>query len=172
MKKEAVGEMKQEAVVRRIAVDERLDETLIRFVIAPLAGGVEKITDSLEDWRPEEEELVTPKTFLRCLGLKKDPDLLRLAYGEIVGEPGSAESSAARAGKRRPAAEKMWRALAEGQVFIVGRFRLEGERYEPKAIAAGDGPFDFLRIDRVSFVKDALKKLYSDALRGREADSV
>ncbi|MHC4250737.1 MAG: hypothetical protein ACYS9X_16540 [Planctomycetota bacterium] len=163
--------MKQEAVVRRITVDERLDETLIRFVIAPLAGGVEKITDSLEDWGPEEEELVTPKTFLRCLGVKKDPDLLRLAHGEIVGESGSSESRATPTGKKKPAAEQMWRALAEGQVFIVGRFRLEGERHDPEAITPGDGQPDFLRIDRISFVKDALKKLYSDALRGREADS-
>ena len=164
--------MRPKAAVRRITVDERLDGTLIRLVTAPLARGVKQITDSLEDWRPERERLVTPKTFLRHLGLGRNTNLIQVAYSEVAGESGTGSNTVLRNDRDVPVSERLWRALAEGQVFIVGSFRIQGERHDPKAILAGNGPCDFLRIDRIPFVKNALKKLYSDALRGREVDSV
>jgi hypothetical protein len=55
--------------VRRITVDERLAEDLIRLGVCPLADGVEFFFDRSADWGEEAEEYVGPDDYADVLGL-------------------------------------------------------------------------------------------------------
>lgn len=149
---------RKKPLVQRVTVDERLDESLVRLLVAPLAEGVEDITeDRLANWEPEKEVLATRRTFRRRLGLPKEDASLRQAVKEVLGTEAG----------RGAARDLLWRGLKEGQVFLVGQFEVVGPRGEPEAIRAREGANDFLRIDRIPAVKESAKKLYSKALAGR-----
>jgi hypothetical protein len=154
----------KKALVRRIVVDEYLTKELIRLLIAPLADGVEEITNSETNWETEQEVKVTPKNLLKRLDLK-NKNLQSRVLKEIMGNSWNSEANKK---KEQPLKLMIWRGLEEGQVFIDGKFEVVGKRYEPEAIKAGEGPRDFLRIDRIPLVKEKAKKLYSAVLRGKE----
>jgi hypothetical protein len=57
--------------VRRITVDEKLDDNLFRFVFCSLREGIKQFTDRDDEWREEREKLVHPQDYSRALDVKK-----------------------------------------------------------------------------------------------------
>jgi len=87
--------------VRRITVDERLSDELIRVLVADLKANLKEFSDDPENWGEEVELLVRPED-----------------YREKMGMP-------------RLARKWSWRKLYEGQVFLSGGFeKIEGEEAE------------------------------------------
>jgi len=64
--------------------------------------------------------------------------------------------------------ELSWRALEEGQVFLVGEFEPLGDPAAPDGFRVRPGARAFLRIDRLPLVKEQAKRLYSALVRGEE----
>jgi len=130
----------RDAPVWRITVDEKMGADLFRVLICGLAPGVHEFSDRLEDWGPEEEVWIRPRTFARLLGLPAEPEL-REAFA--------------------------WKRLSEGQVFLSGAFQALGDRDSPLGFRLSPGRREFLRLDQVKAFRERLKRQYSDALRGR-----
>jgi hypothetical protein len=59
-------------VVRRITVDERLADDLIRLVVCRLRDGIEAFFDRRGDWGLERESFARPKDYARKLGVSPD----------------------------------------------------------------------------------------------------
>ncbi len=59
-----------------------------------------------------------------------------------------------------------WEKLAEGQVFLAGKFEIVGERTAPKYFRVKRGRQEFLRLDDLKEFKDGVKWLYSQVLTG------
>jgi hypothetical protein len=157
----------EKSVVNRITVDERLSESLVRLLIAPLKKQAETITeDSTEDWGKERPRDVTPKNFLTVLGLQKNSALMRKATTMVLEvEEGQIDQ------KQIDRPERLlWRELTEGQVFLSGRCEATetGGRLDFPIIVRSDLKWNFLRIDRFPKVRDGIKRLYSAALTGRK----
>jgi hypothetical protein len=72
--KMAKEQRQPQARVRRITVDERLAEDLIRLGVCPLAEGVEFFFDRSADWGDEAEEYVGPGDYADVLGLSSGED--------------------------------------------------------------------------------------------------
>jgi hypothetical protein len=149
--------------IKRITVDERFSDWSIRFLIATLAA--ETVTpdkkiefQNINCWNPEKCFYVTRENFQSRLGIGGNKKLLDCAVKEVIGEV-----------KQKPTANLLWLGLEEGQVFIVGNFQVQGDRFEPEYLAVSSTPaIDFLRVDRIERFKDNSKNLYSRALRGKE----
>lgn len=62
------------AIVRRITIDERLADDLIRVAICPLEQGVEAFLDREGDWGPERQSFIRPKDYVRKLGIPDPQD--------------------------------------------------------------------------------------------------
>ena len=106
--------------VRRITIDERLSDGLIRILVADLEDNPKTFDDDPKYWGEEAELLVNPKD-----------------YRERMGMP-------------RTARKWSWRKLYEGQVFLSGGFsaitKKDGEvKFETDAKQR-----NFMCIDRVS----------------------
>ena len=161
--KKPKSKLPKEPDVKRITVDERFGDWSIRLLIATLAGEVgtcdTKIEfQSINCWNPEKCFYVTRKNFMSRLGLGGDTSLMALAVKEVIGDV-----------KQKPTANLLWLGLEEGQVFIVGKFRVEGNRTEPEYLTISNTPtIEFLRIDRIERFKDNSKSLYSRALCDKE----
>ncbi len=153
----------REPNIKRITVDERFSDWSIRLLVATLAGEArtsdKKIKfQNINCWNPEECVYVTRENFMSCLGLSGNKSLTACAVNEVIGEV-----------EQRPTANLLWRSFEEGQVFIMGKFRVEGDRFEPKHLTVSSSPtIDFLRVDRTRRFKDNSKNLYSSALCGKE----
>jgi len=153
----------REPNIKRITVDERFSDWSIRLIIATLAD--EAITSdrkiefqNINCWNPEECFYVTRKNFKSYLGLGSNKRLLDCAVKEVIGEI-----------EQKPTANLLWLGLEEGQVFIVGKFRVKGDRFDPEYLTISSTPtIDFLRIDRTKRFKDNSKNLYTKALCGKE----
>jgi len=149
--------------VKRITVDERFSDWSIRLLIASLAGQAVRSDKKIEFqdtncWNPEKSIYVNRKNFKSHLQLGGDKRMMYCAVKEVIGEV-----------EQKPTANLLWLSLEEGQVFIVGNFRLKGERFEPEYLAISSTPTkDFLRIDRIERFKDNTKNLYSRAIYGKE----
>ena len=61
-----------------------------------------------------------------------------------------------------------WRALAEGQVFLVGQFKTVGTRAAPEGFQVRSGGRAWLRIDNLPLVKEPAKQLYSALIQREE----
>jgi len=144
--------------VFRITVDEVLDQSAVRLLVAPQAVGVEDIAvDDLTCWQDEVPLIATEDDCLNQLGLRG---------GELVAAAVKAVSGAQTTGKA--ARREFWHGLKEGQVFLVGSFEVVKRRSGPKRVAVRrKGPKRFLRIDRMTAVKDGGKKLYAEAITGK-----
>jgi hypothetical protein len=93
--------MKGPQNVRRITIDERLSDGLIRILVADLKANIETFGDDPKYWGEESELLVHPTD-----------------YREKMGMPQTARKWS-------------WRKLYEGQVFLSGGFeKIEGEGAE------------------------------------------
>jgi len=90
--------MKNPGKVRRITVDERLAEDLIRVLVADLKANLKKFGDDPEYWGEEVELLVRSGNYRKKMGMP------------------------------RSAQEWPWSNLYEGQVFLAGGFRESTEK--------------------------------------------
>jgi len=161
--KKTKSKLPKEQDVKRITVDERFSDGYIRLLIATLAGEAvtsDKIIEfqSINNWNPEKCVYVTKTNFMPRLGLGSDKRLMACAVNEVIGEV-----------EQKPTANLLWLGLEEGQVFIAGKFRVKGNRFDPEYLAISSTPtIEFLRIDRIKRFKDNSKSLYSEALCGKE----
>ena len=147
--------------VRRITIDERLDEGLIRIAEAELLPGWGELSgDPLDAWSDECSRLISREDFLDTFELSGSDALL----GVLAGLPSSESDDGVRVGA-------FWRSLEEGQVFLVGE--MKADREDPKspgAIRARSGASTVLRIDRTENVKSEHETLYTKALTERKSD--
>lgn len=151
--------------VERITVDEILDRTLVRLLVAPLSKGVTSITDKDDEWDEEREELAPPAKTLARLGLNK-------ADGRRIAEVFLGKTSTALAEPELlegTPEQLLLRFVKEGQVFLRGNFTVQGDRANPTTLSVCDGPPDTLKIDHMPAVKDIGKDLYARALAGAAA---
>lgn len=132
---------KQTSPVRRITIDEKLADSLIRILIANLKDDVTTFSDDSKYWEEEKELLVRPDDYQKKMGMTQ---------ANVEKWP--------------------WKNFHEGQVFLVGRFRdspnqpAEGEFVVDMKMEQEN----FQRIDRL--VKEGVKKKYLAALEGGISD--
>jgi len=161
--KKPKSKLPKEPDIKRITVDERFGDWSIRLLIATLAGEAgtsdKKIEfQNINCWNPEKCIYATRKNFISNLGLGSDKSLMACAVKEVIGEV-----------KQKPTTNLLWLGLEEGQVFIVGKFCIKGDRTEPEYLTISNTQtIDFLRIDRSERFKDNSKILYSMAICGKE----
>jgi len=151
--------MPKKETVRRITVDERLHDSLIRLLFADPEASAKLIP--LGDactWSDEKDELATPENALELMGIAGSPALLAEAVRQVTGVASAA-----------PTAAQFWNGLAEGMAFVVGRFEPVAEPgAEPHAIRPlAQGDVRLLRIDTLAAVKEGLKTLYATAVSGQ-----
>ncbi len=149
--------------VFRITVDERLDNSTVRLLFAPLKNSKKKRGAKINikgdgDWGPERSMTVSRDDFFAYSSqIKKRKWLIRIVK-EVIGNLAQEVST-----------ELLWPALKEGQVFLVGDFFVKGLRYDPDELTVqGSTPREFLRIDGIRSFKDESLRLYSRALCGKE----
>lgn len=111
---------KNNSLVRRITVDEKLFNDLIRLLISPLVNGISEFYDREEDWGQEQEVMVTPETYVQEMGI---PLSERKRY--------------------------LWTDLQEGQVFLSGKFKVVGKEESPEKFMVSPQQEKFLRIDKI-----------------------
>lgn len=143
------------ARVRRITIDERLDEGLLKIAVADLLPGRENLSgDPLDAWSEERVQLINRDGFLGTFELDDDDPLLETLASKPSSEAGDEERVGA-----------FWRSLEEGQVFLVGEIAVEGaDSTAPVAIFARPGTPTLLRIDRIEKIKKTHEGLYTKAL--------
>jgi hypothetical protein len=108
----------EQSLVRRITVDERLAEDIIRVLISRLPKGVREFRIEKAQWEDEEEHFVEPDTYLADMGIPTSE------------------------------AEKWsWADFREGQVFLSGRFKIIGKGESPENLLVGQGRNEFLLIE-------------------------
>ena len=124
-------------VVRRITVDEKLFEDLIRLEVCSLIDGVDRFEDAAKFWRGEnkyEEMFVGPDDYADTLGI---PESRRKEFP--------------------------WKNLKEGQVFLTGSFVVSGDKSTPNTYVVKDGTDGFVRIDEITCKEIA--ELYYQAIK-------
>lgn len=146
------------ARVRRITIDERLDEGLLKVAVADLLPGHDDLSDDpLDAWSEESLELISREDFLGEFGLEPRDPLLATLVG--IRDSVAADEDPEGA---------FWRTLEEGQVFLVGEIGITGDdREAPEGIHVRTGTSTVLRIDRIDRIKKKHEALYSMALSKR-----
>lgn len=127
------------AQVRRITVDERLAEDLIRVVACPLVKEYREFLDYAEIWGKELQYLIRPHNYVKKLGILSPEDW-------------------------------PWEALEEGQVFLSGEFEIVLSDGKAEYFRIHRDQNQFQRIDDQDVIKKDTKKLYTEALAGRQRD--
>ena len=161
--KKTKSKLPKELDVKRITVDERFGDWSIRLLIATLASRARKSgkisrLQNIDCWTTEKCVYVNKENFISNLGLGSDISSMARAANEIIGKV-----------EQTPTINLLWLGLEEGQVFIVGNFRVKGKRFDPEYLTISSTPtIEFLRIDRIERFKDNSKSLYSRALCGKE----
>lgn len=140
--------------VFRITVDEKLSDDYIRLMICPLIKNIKDfadketkktvITDRRRNWDQEEEMYITSENYkdiLKMLGLNK-----------------------------KHVEQISWGSLNEGQVYLLGNFRIEEIKRENtkrtmKRFILDTHKVSFEQIDE--YVNDTIRRLYFSTLRGR-----
>ena len=145
--------------VFRITVDEMLDKSAVRILVAPQVEGAQEIpVDDLACWRDEHPVIATEDDCLTKMGLR-GKELVAAALEAVGGAPSAGKA----------ARVEFWNGIAEGQVFLVGYFDVARRRAGPKTVTVRrSGPKRLLRIDRLDEVKESAKKLYAEAITGKE----
>jgi hypothetical protein len=130
------------ALVRRITIDERLSEDLIRVLICPLAKGVRAFLDREGDWGAERQSLIRPKDYVRKLGVT-EPELWpweSLTEGQV---------------------------FLSGQFELVFKKEKDStDRLSYFEFKQGRGRFK--RIDHLEVIRMSIHQLFAHALGGRE----
>ena len=132
------GRSRENWPVRRITIDEKMGERLIRVLVCGLADGVHEFSDQLEDWGAEQEFLVRPQNYAKVLGLP-------------AGEQHQKEYA--------------WDGLSEGQVFLSREFEVADDPKAPTRFQVSPGRKEFMRIDQIRVFRERLKRRYSDLLQ-------
>lgn len=92
-------------LVKRISVDEILEDGLIRLLICELKNGVKIFFDGENDWGEEKELIVNKDDYIQKL------DILRLKEKNLL-----------------------WSGLEEGKVYLAGQFRnKKPDKFEVKS---------------------------------------
>ena len=60
----------------------------------------------------------------------------------------------------------IWESLAEGQVYLSGEFKTVDDPTKPAYFIIDPNKKNFIRIDNLQVIKDGVKTLYSDVLKG------
>lgn len=107
--------------VRRITIDEKLSDNLIRILVADLKANQREFGDDPKYWGEESELLVNPENYQEELGMPSGPK-----------------------------EEWLWENLYEGQVFLSGGFRAVEEKGAETRFLVDVGQRNFQDIDRVS----------------------
>lgn len=85
----------RKAQVRRITIDEKLSDDLVRFVVCSLKQGVENFIDRDEDWEEEREELLQSRDYTQMFGIMaeefpwetlKEGQVFLLGGFEVIGD--------------------------------------------------------------------------------------
>lgn len=130
---------KQASLVCRITIDEKLEDDLIRILIANLKDNVTTFGDDSTYWEEEEELFMRPDNYQEKIGMTRDN------------------------AKKWP-----WDNLYEGQVFLVGRFRVSRNRGAQATFVVDVKRRNFQCIDRL--IKERVKKKYLAALERSISD--
>lgn len=143
------------ARVRRITIDERLDEGLLKIAVADLLTGREDLSDDpLDAWSDERLVLINRENFMR----RFDLDINDAVLGTLIGAPGSEVDEDDPVGA-------FWRTLEEGQVYLVGEIAVESaDSGGSVRILVRPGASTVQRIDRIEAIKKKHEGLYSRAL--------
>jgi hypothetical protein len=128
--------LNEEGSVKRITVDEKMQDDLIRLLICELPQGVKDFSEEEAEWSEEKDCFVTPDDYDQKMGIPKS----KVKHWS-------------------------WESLREGQVFLSGNF-VTVKRGKHRRFAAGRKRKNFLSIEDV--VKEEVKRLYSQVLRGGE----
>jgi hypothetical protein len=107
-----------EAAVRRLTVDEKLSDDLIRLLVCPLAAGRQEFRDETGAWGVESSLAIVPANYAAVMGI---PD------GMVEDYP--------------------WGMLREGQVYLSGSFLVKGDEKSPAGFIVVSEGRNFLRID-------------------------
>ena len=111
---------KKDGSVKRITVDEKLEDNLVRLLICELPQGAKKFSDEEAKWGDEESYFVTPDDYVQEMGIPRWKE------------------------KDWP-----WEGLREGQVFLSGNFVTVGRSKSSRRFAAGRKRRNFLSIEHV-----------------------
>ncbi len=123
--------------VRRITIDDKLEEKLIRVLVCNLAPGVREFSDLPEDWGMERAFSMRPGNYAKMLGLPSGEQYQK---------------------------QYTWDALSEGQVFLSGEFEADNPE-SPTKFRVVPGRKEFVRIDQVRFFRDRFKEQYAKLLK-------
>lgn len=166
--------------VFRVTIDERIDESLIRTLVAAPKENTEKVPwDDDTLWTDEKELFIcltnktentnklSPTFFLSVFGAtetkhedRDDTSSLKEMIKEAVGDlPEKTDK------------DVLWKELQEGQTYLVGQFEVIGSRKKPDTIVVNSKLHDFLRIDQIPTIKNTAASLYSKALIGKETSN-
>lgn len=129
----------QTSLVHRITIDEKLEDDLIRILIANLKNNVTTFSDDSTYWEEEEELFVRSDNYQKKIGMTRDN------------------------AKKWP-----WDNLYEGQVFLIGRFRVTRNRGAETTFVVDVKRRNFQCIDRL--IKEHVKKKYLAALERSISD--
>lgn len=110
----------QISLVRRITIDEKLEDGLFRVLITSLGNVTSEFNDDLSYWGEEDEYLIQPDNYREILDLTK------------------------RNVKTWP-----WESIIEGQVFLQGKFRIKGGRSSKMMFVVGSRRRNFRRVDHI-----------------------
>ena len=124
---------KQTSLVLRITIDERLEENLIRVLTTHLKDGVTAFNDDPESWGEEEDILIQKDSYRKTLGL---------TLRDVKAWP--------------------WDKLQEGQVFFLGRFRINRSSGAPNMFQVDPRRRRFRRVDWLT--RERVKEKYLTAL--------
>lgn len=127
---------KKNVIVRRITIDEKLSEDLIRVLISPLKKGIKKFRDQMEYWEEEKEELVRPDSFAKKMGIP-------FAKKKQI----------------------QWDNLREGQAFLSGTFDVVDTKKTAGKFEVNPRRKEFLSIDALA-KKDIKKLYFKVLGRG------
>ena len=146
-----------EGDVWRITVDERLDEKIVRFLVAEMKKGVDMgVVIDEEIWEEEVEFIITSDdlSWLR----HKDEEcfncwsLVKEAWGI------------------HPKLAPEWGAVAEGQVYLSGSFEMSRVA-NSFVIRRNPRKRTFIRVDTLPEIEDDLKWLYNEVITRRKVDA-
>jgi len=150
--------------VLRITVDERLDETLVRVLVARPARGTGRIEVSDVDvWQDEKPVTVGPADWPGVFRVPVTARALAAAARQVLGDVGNRKLTRM-SGAGVPPRRLCWNGFREGQVYLSGSFVVEERRGEPHVIRPVPGRRQFIRVDRLAAVQAASNALYASAL--------
>jgi len=108
----------QTSLVRRITIDEKLEDGLFRVLITSLRNDTTEFNDDLSYWGDEDEKLIQPDNYRKILDMTK-----------------------------RNVQTWPWDSIYEGQVFLQGRFRINRNRRSKILFVVDRRRRNFRRVD-------------------------